>query len=641
MDSTRTPPARQAAADGRHAGRFLAERLGLKIIGTEGHDLKCPCIACDSSDAMRVHEKTGVSQCYSCNSKWSPYRLAEDVIGHEAAIALMVEAGIFEPSKGNHTTANKAAPKVDPIAEVARLKHVTPESLKRYGATAKGRQVVFPMFGPDGSQCSTFTLSANNGKGLNEKGKPTGLFLPADTKPEAGQTWQVVEGVKDAAALADLGFEAVGLPGNRLKDTFADMFRGVNVIVIPDADKPGQVGAEGTAKLLYGVAESVRIAKLPVEVRDSGGLDVRDVLQMEGGKAKLLAALENAQSVDANGKPEENPLPPRVSLRELAAAHPKLRPPVIHGLLRRGETANLVAIPKQGKSWLASGLAICVATGTDWLDTFACVAGRVLLIDGELHPETIAHRLPAVGEAMGLSVEQLDNVDVWPLRGQCTDLVRLGGALAEIKPGTYDLVVLDAWYRFLPPGVSENDNAAIMSLYNLIDSYTAHLEAAWVNVHHASKGDQSGKGITDVGSGAGSQSRAADTHLIVRPHATDGVAVLDAVVRSWAPIEPLAIRWTFPVWTPDPDADPARLGSATAKLRQESRETDRRELVSIAMKVGASTKTNLRGLTGWGGDRFNRAFATLEADGIMQPVTGHGKQGQRAVLWNIREDEEC
>ncbi|MGI6417616.1 MAG: hypothetical protein ACOX1P_18335 [Thermoguttaceae bacterium] len=61
--------------------------------------------------------------------------------------------------------------------------------------------------------------------------------------------------------------------------------------------------------------------------------------------------------------------------------------------------------------------------------------------------------------------------------------------------------------------ISENDNAAIMSLYNVIDGYAARLNTAWVNVHHASKGDQSGKGTTDVGSGAGAQSRAADTHL--------------------------------------------------------------------------------------------------------------------------------
>ncbi len=43
---------------------------------------------------------------------------------------------------------------------------------------------------------------------------------------------------------------------------------------------------------------------------------------------------------------------------------------------------------------------------------------------------------------------------------------------------------------------------------------------------------QAGKAITDVGAGAGSQSRATDTHLILRPHEEKNCAVLDAAVRS-------------------------------------------------------------------------------------------------------------
>ena len=42
-------------------GEQLAERLGLTIVGREGHDVKCGCIACDSSDAMRVHRETGIA----------------------------------------------------------------------------------------------------------------------------------------------------------------------------------------------------------------------------------------------------------------------------------------------------------------------------------------------------------------------------------------------------------------------------------------------------------------------------------------------------------------------------------------------------------------------------------------------------
>lgn len=46
-----------------------------------------------------------------------------------------------------------------------------------------------------------------------------------------------------------------------------------------------------------------------------------------------------------------------VSLADLVARYPDLRPPVIHGLLRRGETMNVIAPSKLGKSWLVTDLA--------------------------------------------------------------------------------------------------------------------------------------------------------------------------------------------------------------------------------------------------------------------------------------------
>ncbi len=54
-------------------GVTLAYRLGLQTDKREGHDLAGPCISCKSSDAFRMHQQTGVGQCYSCGGKWSPF----------------------------------------------------------------------------------------------------------------------------------------------------------------------------------------------------------------------------------------------------------------------------------------------------------------------------------------------------------------------------------------------------------------------------------------------------------------------------------------------------------------------------------------------------------------------------------------
>ncbi len=79
-------------------------------------------------------------------------------------------------------------------------------------------------------------------------------------------------------------------------------------------------------------------------------------------------------------------------------------------------------------------------------------------------------------------------------------------------------------------------------------SLRCQLNCSFVLVHHASKGNQSVKSVTDVGAGAGSQSRATDTHLVLRHHQEPGCVVVDAAVRSWPPIEPQCLRWSFPVW---------------------------------------------------------------------------------------------
>jgi hypothetical protein len=151
-----------------------------------------------------------------------------------------------------------------------------------------------------------------------------------------------------------------------------------------------------------------------------------------------------------------------------------------------------------------------------------------------------------------------------------------------------------------------------------------------VNIHHASKGDQSGKGTTDVGSGAGSQSRAADTHLIIRQHEQEDVAVIEAVVRSWPPVERFAVRWSFPTWQLDSEADPRKLLVARTAKDRANRENkdvhlseDRQAIVNVMMGMaGPETKTFIRDSTRIGNPRFGYAWASLITDGT---ITAAGK----------------
>lgn len=278
--------------------------------------------------------------------------------------------------------------------------------------------------------------------------------------------------------------------------------------------------------------------------------------------------LATAMVEDHAGQDEAAARGPR-SCRTLAATFPQLRRPVIHGLLREGETMNVISAPKRGKSWLVLDLALSIATGRDWLGQFRCEQGDVLILDNELHAETSAHRVPRVAEARGIPADAYaDHVWVQNLRGQLQDVFSLGGFFKSLSRGQYRVIILDAFYRFMPRDMDENDNGTMSSIYNLIDRYADDLGCCFVLIHHTSKGNQSAKHVTDVGAGAGSQSRATDTHLVLRPHEEEDAVVLDAAVRSWPPVMPRCLRWSFPVWSPADDLDPEQLRSATDARRQ-------------------------------------------------------------------------
>ncbi|MDX2199601.1 MAG: bifunctional DNA primase/polymerase [Phycisphaerae bacterium] len=322
-----------------------------------------------------------------------------------------------------------------------------------------------------------------------------------------------------------------------------------------------------------------------------------------------VALIEDHWRQDFAPKPPPGPL----SVRTLLRTYTQLRAPIIHGLLRRGETMNVIAPPKTGKSWLVLGLAMAVASGRRWLDTFETTASDVLIIDNELHLQTLAHRIPQVAEGLSIGLDEIgETIHLHSLRGQLRDIFALREYFDAIEPGRFGLIVLDAMYRFMPREMDENDNGTMAGIYNHIDALADRLACSFVLIHHATKGNQSTKAVTDVGAGAGSQSRATDTHLVLRPHEEPGAVVLDAAVRSWPPVEPLSLRWTFPIWSPATELDPTRLRVEKPKRRpSEVADVPRAEQVQ----------------------EFVRRFVTAEPQTrstLLQAATGGGLSGRSA-----------
>jgi hypothetical protein len=323
-----------------------------------------------------------------------------------------------------------------------------------------------------------------------------------------------------------------------------------------------------------------------------------DLIQSNRPRSEIADLLTKITSkYQAAGPHTESDAP--VSLRSLTGQFPHLRQPIIEGLARQGEVINVIAKTKVGKSWLAYYILICIATGTTLFGRFKCKAGRVLLVDNELHRETIAHRIPVVAEAMGFQPDHYqDKIDVIALRGNLCDINQMALVFDRCRDQEYQLIVLDALYRMLPNGVAENANEGLAQVYNRLDQYAAMTGAAFMPIHHATKGGQADKDITDVGSGAGAQSRAADTHIILRPHQEDDCVVLDAVMRSWQPIEPVPLRWNFPLWIYAEDIDPTALKGGKPRHEVRRQQDDQKGTADILQALSAAGEPEtVKGLT--------------------------------------------
>ena len=149
----------------------------------------------------------------------------------------------------------------------------------------------------------------------------------------------------------------------------------------------------------------------------------------------------------------------KIEALRLTDAEPELRPPVVDGLVRRGETVNWIAAPKTGKTWMLYTLVGCMLRGKDWCD-FKTRKGRVLLVDNELHRETGLQRLQKAFRQARIPWEDVEaNVDVAWLRGQRAGLDDLEATVRRMPRGEWSLIILDAFYRFIPAGMDENSNS--------------------------------------------------------------------------------------------------------------------------------------------------------------------------------------
>jgi hypothetical protein len=262
-----------------------------------------PCPACGGKSVIfpdRNATETGSIVCRKCTGG-SATSDGIATVAHwagmtqgEAAKAIAGYLGITIDGK------REPEPVRDIIDEVCRDKRMPRQAFEMFGPKVvrrgQGKQhcARVPVYDESGTIHSHFDFVPGH-KGFCARGEgKSGMFFPGRL-PAEGETWHIVEGCKDAAALVGMGLNACGLPTSFMADKYAGLFRGVHVILVPDLDEVARTGTQRSGGNLKGIASSVRIARLPGEITATKGDDVRDVLARANGEKLVRDALAAAE----------------------------------------------------------------------------------------------------------------------------------------------------------------------------------------------------------------------------------------------------------------------------------------------------------------------------------------------------------
>lgn len=146
------------------------------------------------------------------------------------------------------------------------------ESLERLqlGWAEAHRAWTFPMCDAAGKVVG-IRLRLPDGRKLSVQGGREGLFLPEGLA--AKDRILICEGPTDTAAMLDLGFAAIGRPGcsGAIKHAceLITSLQPNEVVVVADADEPGQRGAENLATVLLVYCAAVRVIRPPGCFKDA------------------------------------------------------------------------------------------------------------------------------------------------------------------------------------------------------------------------------------------------------------------------------------------------------------------------------------------------------------------------------------
>jgi len=310
----------------------------------------------------------------------------------------------------------------------------------------------------------------------------------------AGKTVYVVEGEKDADAIAALGLVATCNPegasesGKRSKwrPEYSEFLRGAHVVIVADKDEAGRAHARTVAASLAGVAASVRI------VEAAEGKDASDHLDAGFTPSEFV----DVDVVDAGVSPAEADAEIRVRTPAEVCAVAGDRPDwIIFGLVARNAITEIIAKMKTGKTDVILAGVDAILTGDNFLG-HATQRVEVLYLTEERPPSFAdALRRRGMDQRSGLHIILRSGTlnMTWP---EIVEFVR-----AYVRANGIGLVVIDTLSDWASLAADEeNDSSAALEAVRPLQLLAADNVAVWTG-RHSRKGYAGD--VADSGRGSG------------------------------------------------------------------------------------------------------------------------------------------
>jgi putative DNA primase/helicase len=363
--------------------------------------------------------------------------------------------------------------------------------------------------------------------------------LPQLLAASAEETVFLVEGEKDADALAGLGVTATTNPGGagKWRSAYHAPLRDRHVCVLPDNDPIGRDHAASVAHALVGVAARVRVLELP-GLPPKG--DVSDWLKGDGSKAALLDLAAHAPSAAdwvlarRETEAESQRQAPGPLLTRLADVAPRCIHWLWPGRLALGKLAIFDGDPGLGKSLLTLDLCARVTTGRAFPDQAPVWPGDVVIVNCEDGiADTIRPRLEGLGADLnrvhllrGPTVDGRERLPSLP-----RDLARLERAL---RASGAVLVVIDPIMAFLDETICSSNDQSVRQALAPLAALAESVECAVLLVRHLNKNGGS-RAVYRGGGSIGIVGACRSAWMVARHPDNDRQRVLAQIKNNLAP----------------------------------------------------------------------------------------------------------